>query len=72
MTAALLSVRDLSVRFVTRERTVRAVDGVSFSVNCIHRRLGWFVGHCILFGDNGIISDETHSWRMFLGSHAIC
>ncbi|HEX7454047.1 MAG TPA: ATP-binding cassette domain-containing protein, partial [Polyangiaceae bacterium] len=27
-----LRVRDLSVRFVTRERTVRAVEGVSFDV----------------------------------------
>ena len=32
MTEALLRVRDLSVRFVNRERTVRAVDNVSFDV----------------------------------------
>jgi oligopeptide transport system ATP-binding protein len=31
-TANALRVRDLSVRFVTRERTVRAVDGVSFEL----------------------------------------
>ncbi|HEX3851692.1 MAG TPA: ABC transporter ATP-binding protein [Polyangiaceae bacterium] len=32
MTEDRLRVRDLSVRFVTRERTVRAVEGVSFDV----------------------------------------
>jgi len=30
MTDDRLRVRDLSVRFVTRERTVRAVEGISF------------------------------------------
>lgn len=42
---ALLQVRDLSVRFVNRERTVRAVDGVSFDV-----RPGEVVG---LVGESG-------------------
>src|SRR6187402_2897186 len=45
MTDALLRVRDLSVRFVNRERTVRAVDGVSFDV-----RPGEVVG---LVGESG-------------------
>jgi oligopeptide/dipeptide ABC transporter ATP-binding protein len=56
----LLQVRDLSVSFVTRERTVRAVDAISFQI-----RPGEVVG---LVGESG--SGKSVTSLSILGLHA--